>query len=335
MKIDLIALRKEVEKLRELSHHNIIKYLDVDTATEKQTINILMEYMPGGSVRNLLDKFGPLDEKIIKIYMKQVLEGLKYLHANNIAHNNLKCSNILVANEGTIKLSDFAITKCVFTPKPDKKSTCNGTDRAASSEKTKNSLFWKAPEVIESAREDKSADIWSLGCLMFEMKTGNPPWTQAGGDAGKILESISSSLNGPELPKGALSPQARTWLCRCFEKRAEDRPSVEELLSDPFMAEENDDCQAKRVPEDSMECESVPEERKSIHNSKDRPSMDFGFEEYSTSKENEALNSNHTAEPKPPQNAEADAEAKAKEQRRKKWEEALRQELEKKKLQNT
>lgn len=67
--------------------------------------------MPGGSLRSILGKFGKLDENLVKIYLRQILNGLSYLHDNEIIHRDLKCANILVSGEGLIKLSDFGASK--------------------------------------------------------------------------------------------------------------------------------------------------------------------------------------------------------------------------------
>jgi len=63
-----------------LSHPNIVKYIYTDICTEGQGIDIILEYVPGGSIRSLLDKFGCFHENLIKIYVRQILEGLHYLH---------------------------------------------------------------------------------------------------------------------------------------------------------------------------------------------------------------------------------------------------------------
>ena len=76
-----------------------------------------MEYVPGGSIRNLLNQFEAFDERLVKIYTRQMLEGLKYLHDNGIIHRDLKCANVLVDNMGVIKLSDFGASKrIIYTP---------------------------------------------------------------------------------------------------------------------------------------------------------------------------------------------------------------------------
>jgi serine/threonine protein kinase len=63
-------------------------------------VEIILEFMPGGSLRSLLDKFGRFDEKLVQIYLKQILEGLRFLHCNGIIHRDIKCANILVSGDG-------------------------------------------------------------------------------------------------------------------------------------------------------------------------------------------------------------------------------------------
>ncbi|OMP11697.1 hypothetical protein CCACVL1_00333, partial [Corchorus capsularis] len=81
-------LEEEVKLLKNLSHPNIVRYLG--TVTEEETLNILLEFVPGGSISSLLGKFGPFPEAVIRTYTKQLLLGLEYLHNNGIMHRDIK-----------------------------------------------------------------------------------------------------------------------------------------------------------------------------------------------------------------------------------------------------
>jgi mitogen-activated protein kinase kinase kinase len=100
--------------LRTLSHPNIVKYFGSDISEDDQGVDIILEFVPGGSIRQLLDKFQAFEERLVKIYTRQMLEGLKYLHDNDIIHRDLKCANVLVDNMGIIKLSDFGASKKII-----------------------------------------------------------------------------------------------------------------------------------------------------------------------------------------------------------------------------
>lgn len=100
--------------LKELNHLNIVKYYYTDISDDGKGVDIILEFVPGGSIRKLLDNYNAFDERLVKIYTRQMLEGLKYLHDNGIIHRDLKCANVLVDNNGVIKLSDFGASKKIL-----------------------------------------------------------------------------------------------------------------------------------------------------------------------------------------------------------------------------
>ena len=107
-----------------------------------------------------------------------MLEGLKYLHGNDIIHRDLKCANVLVDNMGVIKLSDFGASKKILQSFDD-----YGVKSEKLSKSVIGSPYWMAPEVIKKTGHGKPADIWGLGCCVLEMLTSKPPWTEYGKDA--------------------------------------------------------------------------------------------------------------------------------------------------------
>lgn len=120
--------------------------------------------MAGGSIFNLLQKYGKFNESLIRVYTKQILEGLEYLHVNNVVHRDIKGGNVLVDKNGVCKLADFGNAKRFI----------EGTDQASSIKGTAN---WMAPEVIKQNKYGRFADIWSLGCTVIEMAHGKPPFS--------------------------------------------------------------------------------------------------------------------------------------------------------------
>ena len=100
-------MKKEVSLLRNLNHKNIVKYYQTDLNKDMSSIDVLLEYVPGGSLKSIIQKYHSLEVDIIKRYARQLLEGLSYLHKNNIVHRDLKSANVLISDTGLVKLTDF------------------------------------------------------------------------------------------------------------------------------------------------------------------------------------------------------------------------------------
>lgn len=93
---------------------------DADSSLDDDYLNIFLEYVPGGSVTALLRNYGAFEEPLVKNFVRQILQGLNYLHERDIIHRDIKGANILVDNKGGIKISDFGISKKVG----DSKCSC-------------------------------------------------------------------------------------------------------------------------------------------------------------------------------------------------------------------
>ena len=102
-------VRREIELMRSLDHVNIVRYYGAQR--DKKRLHIFQEWVPAGSVATMLNKFGPFGLCVIRRYLSQTLSGLAYLHENNIMHRDIKGSNILVNDEGIVKLADFGASK--------------------------------------------------------------------------------------------------------------------------------------------------------------------------------------------------------------------------------
>ncbi|KAL3648939.1 Mitogen-activated protein kinase kinase kinase npk1 [Castilleja foliolosa] len=216
-------LEKEVNLLKNLSHPNIVRYLG--TAREDDSLNILLEFVPGGSISSLLGKFGSFPESVIRMYTKQLLLGLEYLHKNKIMHRDIKGANILVDNKGCIKLADFGASK-----KVEALATINGA------KSMKGTPYWMAPEVIVQSGHSYSADIWSVGCTVIEMATGKAPWSQQYQEVAALFY-VGTTKSHPPIPEH-LSVEAKDFLLKCLQKEPDLRPTASELLKHPFVTKE-------------------------------------------------------------------------------------------------
>jgi serine/threonine protein kinase len=144
-----------------------------------------------------------MNENLIRVYTKQILEGIEYLHVNNVVHRDIKAANILVDSKGTCKLADFGSSKKFYGSFNQFKSLC-GTP------------YWMPPEVIRQSGHNRHADIWSLGCTVYEMLMGHPPWTDKK-DIIQVFLCIATATEPPLIPANALvSPELKSFLEACF-----------------------------------------------------------------------------------------------------------------------
>ncbi|XP_027174593.1 mitogen-activated protein kinase kinase kinase 18-like [Coffea eugenioides] len=160
-------LQKEKSLISELSSPYIVKYVgcDVTTENDKPLYNLLMEYVPGGTLSDQIRKQGgPLEESMIQVFAHQILQGLDYLHLNGIVHCDIKGQNVLIGRDGA-KIGDLGCARMVE----------EGNGMAGKSVIAGTPMFM-APEVARGEEQGFAADIWALGCTIIEVATGNNPW---------------------------------------------------------------------------------------------------------------------------------------------------------------
>ncbi|EMD96100.1 hypothetical protein COCHEDRAFT_98709 [Bipolaris maydis C5] len=219
------ALKHEIGLLRELKHKNIVQYLGSNS--DDSHLNIFLEYVPGGSVATMLVNYGPLGESLIQNFVRQILTGLSYLHSRDIIHRDIKGANILVDNKGSVKISDFGISKRIEA------STLGGGKKGAQRVSLQGSVFWMAPEVVRQTAYTRKADIWSLGCLVVEMFTGSHPHPNCT-QLQAIFKIGGSGDASPTIPDNA-GDDARRFLADTFLIDHEKRPSADDLLASSFI----------------------------------------------------------------------------------------------------
>ncbi|EAR85614.2 cyclin-dependent kinase-like Serine/Threonine kinase family protein (macronuclear) [Tetrahymena thermophila SB210] len=229
VKKEINSLKKEIVLLKKLNHQNIVKYYDFEISDDKSGVDIILEYVPNGSLRMALNKQRCFDETKAAIYTKQVLEGLDYLHKNNIIHRDLKGANLLLDAEGRAKLTDFGTAKQIEFDL--RKSQVKEEDIAKMNKSLKGTPNWMAPEVIERTGHTTSADIWSIGCIVIEMITGKPPYP--GLSAKEVFTKIASGVL-PDFPKG-ISFECKEFLEGCLQTDPKKRLTTSQLLKTPFI----------------------------------------------------------------------------------------------------
>jgi serine/threonine protein kinase/WD40 repeat protein len=230
-KRELGSLENEINLLRNLRHPNIVRY--IGTELTNSALSIFLEYVPGGSLKALIDKFGALEESVARSYTRQLLLGLEYLHRNGIAHRDIKGANCLVGNDGVIKLADFGNSKHW---RPVATNVTGGANFTQTGD-IKGTPAWMAPEVVKDQSSTiswRKADIWSLGCTTLEMTTGKTPWSQFNNSV-TVLYHLACQDTLPEYPTNP-SVELRTFLNLCFQRDPTVRPDATSLLLHPFVA---------------------------------------------------------------------------------------------------
>jgi len=231
------TIKKEVDILKKCHSPFIVNYfgcLQGKTKEEskegssfkypdgKEPLWILMDFCACGSVKDITDATGkPLSEDQVACVLLGVIQGIIYLHSQNIIHRDLKSGNILLSEDGSVKIADFGISTQLNASVTGNAKTMIGT------------TYWMAPEVM-SERYDQKIDIWSLAITAIEMAELHPPnWN---------LKPFQLMLKLPKDPPPTLkepnkfSKDFNDFLAKCLNKDSTKRPSAIQLLQHPFVA---------------------------------------------------------------------------------------------------
>ncbi|EJF65044.1 Pkinase-domain-containing protein [Dichomitus squalens LYAD-421 SS1] len=212
---DVGDIQREVALLTQLRDApNVTKYFGC--YMDGPRVWIVMEYAQGGSVRTLMKacKDGVVEEKYVSVIIREVLNGLSYLHKSSIIHRDLKAANILITSTGKVMICDFGVSALLVTAS-SKRNTLVGTPH------------WMAPEVAHASAYDSKADIWSLGIMIYEMIKGSAPNSHIV-DQAKLIQLIPR-MKPPRLNEGEGSRELRDFVAACLRESPADRLSADEL----------------------------------------------------------------------------------------------------------
>uniref|UniRef100_A0A8C8WUB0 non-specific serine/threonine protein kinase n=1 Tax=Panthera leo TaxID=9689 RepID=A0A8C8WUB0_PANLE len=213
------ASTKEVVLLAKMKHPNIVTFFS--SFQENNRLFIVMEYCDGGDLMKRIHRQrGVLfSEDQILSWFVQISLGLKYIHDRKILHRDIKAQNIFLSKNGMVaKLGDFGIAR-VLNNSMELARTCIGTP------------YYLSPEICQNKPYNNKTDIWSLGCVLYELCTLKHPFE--GNNLHQLVLKICQAHFAPISPR--FSHDLQALISQLFEVSPRDRPSINSILKRPFL----------------------------------------------------------------------------------------------------
>ncbi len=183
--------RREARLLAFLKHPNIVR---VEAFVEEQDASwVVLEFLAGGSLRQTIDRDAPLSPEAVVPLLEQAAAGLGHLHGRNIVHLDVTPENLLLAANGTLKLIDLGLAQPAGHP------------QEAMGSRTVATAAYLAPEQACGDPVEPATDLYALGCVVYELLTGRPPFVGPGA-APSLNEIVNARLRGEPPPPSQVRP---------------------------------------------------------------------------------------------------------------------------------
>mmetsp|Transcript_12369 Transcript_12369/g.18759 ORF Transcript_12369/g.18759 Transcript_12369/m.18759 type:complete len:905 (+) Transcript_12369:100-2814(+) len=216
-------LNSEITIMRDYNHMNIIHLYECFTSNRH--IYLVLEYCGGGDLQRYIRSYSRLEERVVRRFLVQLAQGLKFLHQMNIIHRDIKPQNLLMTDttpQAVLKYADFGFAK--------------NLQEAGMAETLCGTPLYMAPEIFEMKKYDAKADLWSVGCVLYEMLVGSPPFK--GQNKRELFLNIR--LKKLHIPSDiSVSPDMLKLLQRLLEINPRKRISLEVFceIADHMFAE--------------------------------------------------------------------------------------------------
>ncbi|XP_057540243.1 serine/threonine-protein kinase BLUS1 isoform X2 [Amaranthus tricolor] len=222
---DLDGIRREVHTMSLIDHPNLLHAHCSFTAGHN--LWVVMPYMAGGSCLHIMKTTYPegFEEPVIATLLRETLKALVYLHAHGHIHRDVKAGNILLDNNGTVKVADFGVSACMF----------DAGDRQRSRNTFVGTPCWMAPEVMQQLHGyDFKADIWSFGITALELAHGHAPFSKYP-PMKVLLMTLQNAPPGLDYERDKrFSKSFKEMVAACLVKDPKKRPTSEKLLKHNF-----------------------------------------------------------------------------------------------------
>lgn len=225
---DASSMSTEIEIMKRLRHRNICSMVELYESSK--CLWIILEYVSGGDLRSHISSVEHYTETLVATYFKQILEAVHYLHSRGVVHRDLKLDNIMVDEYGVIKVVDFGLSAlCELGDK--------GYDLELSSKRKRYDKLldmWGTPNMYSPelicGGYGPQTDMWSLGCVLYELFTGNQAFTLY---ENETEDELYSRIKNAQYDKSALrgiSPDAVDLLSHLLKTNPNSRYSASEAL---------------------------------------------------------------------------------------------------------
>jgi serine/threonine protein kinase len=213
--------QREAEIGRALDHPGILKIIDIDEKQQSRPY-LVMEFLEGQTLERLMREVRPMPESDALRIVSQICDALDYLHRHDVVHRDLKPQNIMVCNDGSVRVMDFGIAKAAAS----RRLTFGGFSP------TMGTPDYMAPEQVKGQRGDERTDIYSLGAMLYEMVTGRVPFE--GQNAYMVMNArLIGDPVAPRVYNPKIRPEVEEIILHAMARNPADRyRSVAEMKAE-------------------------------------------------------------------------------------------------------
>ncbi|XP_026038079.1 calcium/calmodulin-dependent protein kinase kinase 1 isoform X2 [Astatotilapia calliptera] len=238
---------QEIAILKKLDHVNIVKLVEVLDDPSEDNLHMVFELMRKGPVMEVPTD-SPLSEEQARLYFRDIILGIEYLHYQKIVHRDIKPSNLLLGDDGHVKIADFGVS-----------NQFEGNDALLSS--TAGTPAFMAPETLSDARKSfsgKALDVWAMGVTLYCFVFGKCPFID------EYILALHNKIRTkpvefPETPK--ISEELQKLILQMLDKNPDSRISIPEIKMDPWVTQggadplplEEDHCSVVEVTEEDIQ----------------------------------------------------------------------------------
>lgn len=210
---------QELSIMVRLRSPRVVQVLGVVTS-DPTYLGLVLEYLPGGSLRGALDAEGDVDAERQRIWCADVAHGMAYLYKSHIEHRDLKALNVLLTHDGRGKVTDFGLSKC-----DDLQTAATATVAGGGLSGTP---AFMAPEFLEECTFTEKSDVYSYAIVLFEVWSRGVPWE--GLKPPQIISKVIFKQQRPQVPP-SMPPDMAALMAACWSHDAADRPSFKDIAA--------------------------------------------------------------------------------------------------------